>query len=48
VASPLLCYLLSVNAANWFGGYNIGIELLIINGLLTFLGLLMISKNQAE
>ncbi|MEP6676347.1 MAG: sodium:solute symporter [Ferruginibacter sp.] len=45
IASPLLCYLLSVNSAKWFGGYNIGIELLIINGFLTFLGLLMISKK---
>lgn len=45
ILSPLLCYLLSVNSAKWFGGYNIGIELLIINGLFTFLGLLMISKK---
>ena len=46
IASPLLCYLLSINSAKWFGGYNIGIELLIINGLFTYLGLLMISKKQ--
>jgi hypothetical protein len=29
------------------GGFQIGIELLPINGILTYLGLLMISKRQA-
>ena len=43
--SPLLCYILSINAAKWFGGFQIGIELLLINGIITFLGLLMISKK---
>jgi Na+/proline symporter len=31
-----------------FGGFKIGIELLIINGLFTFLGLLMISKKDSS
>ncbi|HPZ88014.1 MAG TPA: sodium:solute symporter, partial [Flavihumibacter sp.] len=44
--SPVLCYLLSVNSATLFGGYQIGIELLVINGLITYLGLLMISKKE--
>ena len=30
-----------------FNGYKIGNELILINGLLTFLGLLTISKKQA-
>ena len=30
------------------GGYQVGIELLIINGLLTFLGLLMISRKPTK
>ena len=42
--APVLSYILSINAKNWFNGYQIGIELLIINGLFTFLGLLAISK----
>ena len=45
LASPVLCYLLSHNAAALLGGYQIGIELLIINGLLTFLGLWAMSKK---
>jgi len=44
IAAPLLCYFLSKYSAAILGGYQIGIELLIINGLLTFLGLWMISK----
>lgn len=45
LAAPLLCILISQNAAKWFGGYQIGIELLLINGIITFLGLLLISKK---
>ena len=43
--SPLVCYLISKHAVDWLGGFQIGIELLLINGLLTFLGLLIISKK---
>ena len=43
--APLLCIIISQNAANWFGGYQIGIELLLINGIITFLGLLLISRK---
>ena len=45
LVAPVLSYILSKNAATWFGGYQIGIELLIINGLFTFIGLLLISKK---
>ena len=45
LAAPIICYFLSQNSAKWFGGYQVGIELLIINGLLTYLGLLSISKK---
>lgn len=45
LAAPVLSYFLSKYAKDLFGGYQIGIELLIINGLLTFLGLLAISHK---
>jgi len=45
LVSPVLCYLLQTNAPHLFHGYVIGIEILIINGLLTFMGLLTISKK---
>ncbi len=43
--APAICYYISKNAAEWFNGFQIGIELLILNGLLTFIGLLLISKK---
>ncbi len=48
IAAPVLSYILSVNATKIFNGYAIGIELLLINGLLTFAGLLIISKPIAN
>jgi Na+/proline symporter len=45
IAAPILSYILSINAVKWFNGYAIGIELLLINGLLTFAGLLLVSKQ---
>ena len=43
--APVLSYILSVNAKAWFNNYQIGIELLIINGIFTFIGLLLISRS---
>jgi Na+/proline symporter len=45
LVSPVLSYILSVNSIHWFNGYKFGFELLIFNGLITFLGLLIISDN---
>jgi Na+/proline symporter len=45
LASPIICYILSDNSVQWFRGYRFGFELLILNGIITFLGLLMISKR---
>jgi len=44
LAAPSVCYILNENSKTWFSGYQIGVELLIINGILTFIGLLAISK----
>ena len=41
--SPLLCYVLSVYIEKWTG-YHFGYELLLINGLLTYIGLYMSKK----
>jgi SSS family transporter len=43
--SIALCYVFDKYASAWLGGFQIGIELLILNGLFTFLGLLLISKK---
>ncbi len=46
LAGPLLCYVIDFNQQLLFGSYRIGLELLILNGLLVFAGLLIISKKQ--
>ena len=46
--APVLSYIISINATSWFNGYAIGIELLLINGLLTFAGLLLLSKKNVN
>jgi SSS family transporter len=48
VLSPLLSYILSSNSEAWFGGYKFGIEILIANGIITFLGLWFVSKNPSR
>lgn len=44
VLAPLICYCLDVYQHELFGAYEIGLELLLINGLLTFIGLWAISR----
>ncbi len=44
ILSPLLSFLLSRFSSVLLGGYEFGFELLIINGIFTFLGLWIISK----
>ncbi len=46
--APGLSWLLSTYSATLLGGYQVGIELLIINGLLTFLGLWFISGKPGK
>lgn len=41
--SPFICYVLSSSAPILLNGYTFGFELLIINGLITFAGMLIIS-----
>ncbi len=43
VAAPVICYILDKYQQTFFGHFEIGLELLIINGVLTFLGLFAIS-----
>lgn len=45
VLAPIITYMLVTNSAKWFWGYQIGFELLILNGLLTFLGLWLLSQG---
>ncbi|MBC3847028.1 sodium:solute symporter [Winogradskyella echinorum] len=47
VIAPLLSYILNLYSKELFNGYEIGFEILIINGLLTFLGLLLIKNKKS-
>lgn len=46
IASPIISYILNFYSKELFFGYQFGFEILIINGLITFLGLLLLSKKQ--
>jgi len=45
VLAPLLSFILHKNSLQWFNGYQFGFEILIVNGLLTFLGLLLLANH---
>jgi len=42
IAAPLICFFIDKFQKQLFGGFEIGLELLVINGLLTFIGLWLI------
>lgn len=46
--SPAICFLITKNSTLLFGDYVIDNELIIVNGLITFLGLMLISKPAIE
>lgn len=43
--APAACYLLSIYDQSLFNGYDLGFELLLVNGFLTFTGLFLVSKK---
>ncbi|HEV7350675.1 sodium:solute symporter [Telluribacter sp.] len=48
ILAPVLTYIVNQNSAAWFGGYQIGFERLILNGLFTFLGLFLLSVGRKD
>lgn len=48
VISPVLSYVLSSNSEKWLGGYKFSIEIVLVNGLITFLGLWLISRKGSQ
>lgn len=45
IISPVICFFVSTYSEELLHGYRFGFELLILNGLLTWLGLLLLSKK---
>lgn len=48
VVAPLLTYIISDNSIDWFWGYEFGFEVLILNGFLTFTGLMAVSSGSID
>ena len=44
IAAPVLSYIISVNSLKWFG-FEFGFFILILNGFLTFLGLVLLRRK---
>jgi hypothetical protein len=44
ILSPILSYFISINSIKWFG-FEFGFFILILNGFLTFLGLILIRSK---
>lgn len=47
LASPIACYILKIKSFCWFG-YHFGFEILLLNGMLTFLGMCMLRTKQVS
>jgi hypothetical protein len=43
--SPFICYILNLYSSELLNGYTFSVELILVNGLITFIGLLFISKK---
>lgn len=48
IAAPAICFFIDKYQEQLFGDFKIGLELLIINGLLTFLGLMLIRRKESK
>lgn len=46
--SPFVCWALDANSERLFGGYNFSFELLIVNGIITYIGLLLITRKKSD
>jgi Na+/proline symporter len=45
LASPAICWVLDRQQAAWFGGWQIGLEMLVLNGVITFALLALVSRR---
>jgi SSS family transporter len=48
ILSPIICYILNIYSKDIFFGYQIGFELLLLNGILTFSGLFVLNDRKAK
>ena len=48
ILSPVLTFIININSEAWFDGYKFGFELLLLNGLIMFVGLWLLSKKKEK
>ncbi|MBK6276162.1 MAG: hypothetical protein IPF58_16420 [Saprospirales bacterium] len=48
LAAPIICFIVDKNADKFIKGFAFGPEMLLWNGLLTFVGLYLISKPTTQ
>ncbi len=48
ILSPIVCYILNIYSKQLFNGYQIGFELLLLNGILTFIGLALLHDRKTK
>lgn len=48
ISAPVLSYILDANSADWFNGLQFGFAILAINGMLTYAGLLILSRPHIQ
>jgi hypothetical protein len=46
ILAPVITWMIDVNSAIWFNGYTFSHERLILNALLTFVGMLCLTKTR--
>jgi Na+/proline symporter len=48
ILSPIISGIISYNSETWFNGYKFGFELLIVNGLITLIGLYLLRDRKGK
>jgi len=48
IIAPVLTHVINEHSEEWFNGYKFGFERLIINGLITFIGLWLLTDSKAK
>lgn len=48
IITPVLAYIINTNSEAWFGGLKLGFMIIVLTGLLCFIGLLLISKSKKK
>ena len=48
IAAPIITYVIDIHSAAWFNGYVFSHERLLLNAILTFVGMLALSSKKVD